>query len=587
MSSDRTQHESFLSDQIKELLLISAGEKQTKQVNWLDNRGEINWTKVAGLFANCIVPHNEQLTYDHCQAVTEKFHTFLASIPPIPFKPENLRWTNRLTLLEITHNLSCGSDNLTATLILTSVLEYALGNVYQTLTGQVPPHLLRDLLMTETLVEFLGPEKIYLMRLLLGTPNGTNLRNLLWHGFPALTEIDNSYRNFLFGMLSSIGQTFNRIGFQLKWKSCSINVSDLMKQMELETVDLKKLESALQDHELINGNQLDIWMKAFEFYRSGNYYFCTSLVLPQLEMFLRRLYGGLYQWDYRAKIDEYYIIMDTIFGEKDSTGNRNRTYDCFSQSLLELSYDLMSAVAGSRLRDKLSHGELDYGQVDQTVADGVLGVSYLLVTNDRQYRYSSIFHPNALLVSRLDECERSWEKCSEISIPPDLIDERKSMVEDDVPFIPDIQLLPRGSIFKRPQREDEMVGFLQRISNVLRQAMDNFRSSLVQKLHALERRELRSRGRKTLQRMVRMLPAIGQALEFVLKLVRWMFYYISQADEIRAVDSVIRFMKIILKYTENAANNLDAGNNVWQPLYETTRRELYPKTRQYQSLLLS
>lgn len=45
-------------------------------------------------------------------------------------------------------------------------------------------------------------------------------------------------------------------------------------------------------------------------------------------------------------------------------------------------------------------------------------------------------------------------------------------------------------------------------------------------------------------------------------------------------------MKFILKYTENAANNLDAKNNVWLPLYETSRRELYDKTRQNLKLLL-
>ncbi|KAL9695422.1 hypothetical protein quinque_014707 [Culex quinquefasciatus] len=86
--------------------------------------------------------------------------------------------------------------------------------------------------------------------------------------------------------------------------------------------------------------------------------------------------------------------------------------------------------------------------------------------------------------------------------------------------------------------------------------------------------------------MLQMFPAIQQGLRHVLALVRWTFHCLMHADELRDADKLVKFLKFILKYVENAANNLNIKSNAWQPLYETTRRELNDKTRQNLTLLL-
>ncbi|WAR20504.1 EMARD-like protein, partial [Mya arenaria] len=84
-------------------------------------------------------------------------------------------------------------DEVTALLVTSAVLERALGDVYM-LKGPAPfPSMLKDLLVTEQLMEILGEDVICILRPVMGPPNSLNLRNVAWHGFPFSGQIPARY----------------------------------------------------------------------------------------------------------------------------------------------------------------------------------------------------------------------------------------------------------------------------------------------------------------------------------------------------------------------------------------------------------
>ena len=79
-------------------------------------------------------------------------------------------------------------------LVITSLLERALGNIYLTSSSSKKcPSLLRDLLQQKELEDIFGVDTITILRILMGSPTTLNLRNVVWHGFPMLGEIPEQY----------------------------------------------------------------------------------------------------------------------------------------------------------------------------------------------------------------------------------------------------------------------------------------------------------------------------------------------------------------------------------------------------------
>ncbi|XP_055617506.1 endoplasmic reticulum membrane-associated RNA degradation protein-like isoform X2 [Toxorhynchites rutilus septentrionalis] len=538
----RDPAESMLSEEVKYLLVIDGEDDKSVNV-FIAKDGTLDWQNVENFFGSDIVQHDQPLPYEYCKSITNKFHTLLASSSKVTYSKQLLQWTNRFELIQSLTGADSTIGNLGTALILTSIVEYSLGNVYQTETGTVPPHLLRDLLRTDALVRVLGEIPVYLLRLLLGTPNGINLRNLVWHGFPSEEEVSGLYNHFLLLLLTAVGDILETRSYRVEFRTCSQEIAKLVREMNLEYFETERLTRYLtRSSDMISNAQRIKWQRTLGLYENGYFYHCVSMALPQLEMYLRRLYGRLYQIDPKARIDEYYIIMDTIFAETDSSGVRNKIHGHFSPALLELMYDILSALAGPRIRDKLSHGELPMTCIDDTVANRVLLVCYLFMgDNGSDFVYSSIFHPNAILRKSLVECELAMERCEVILLPSELASSNEVDDESALLFIPRAGINGKVPIFYRHPKEDEIVGLLQRISTVLKLASESLYESLSSRLKALEGRELRSRGRNTLVNMLRMFPTIRRGLQFSLLLVKWIFHCLMECNgELQNVKRIIR-----------------------------------------------
>nr|CAD7417704.1 unnamed protein product [Timema poppensis] len=116
-------------------------------------------------------------------------------------------------------NMDCGADQTVGRVIgaacasaeerykgrLNSEAQQPLFEIFL-LRGETVPSLLRDLLATQELKDILGSTQIVFMQVLIGTPLGLNLRNIVWHGFPRPEEIKDHFVTTLLITVASIGE---------------------------------------------------------------------------------------------------------------------------------------------------------------------------------------------------------------------------------------------------------------------------------------------------------------------------------------------------------------------------------------------
>ena len=111
-----------------------------------------------------------------------------------------INWTGSADLILECMNLAIESTSL-GILKLTVIIERALGDVFVTIENERCPSLLKDLLQMEALRKLFGETLMTDLETLMGPPISLNLRNVLWHGFPMLGEIQPRYS--IFSILSN------------------------------------------------------------------------------------------------------------------------------------------------------------------------------------------------------------------------------------------------------------------------------------------------------------------------------------------------------------------------------------------------
>lgn len=175
-----------------------------------------------------------------------------------------------------------------------------------------PPPLVRDLLQTSHLKEFLGADPAFLMRVLIGSPRALNLRNLLWHGFVASHELHPGYYWLLLWLSLDV---FER-GFDLMSAMTPRPLKDLSligpeaydfgmgpssilaedgKDENMKNRIFGDISAVLNTSEFILPFRADTLLRALEYFFRGdsdayNYYFCLVLLLPALEHCLRAIW---------------------------------------------------------------------------------------------------------------------------------------------------------------------------------------------------------------------------------------------------------------------------------------------------------
>lgn len=417
-------------------------------------------------------------------------------------------------------------------LATTSFFEHEIGNVFHTQTkGRPVPHLLKDLLKYEGFTDIFGNFEMFFIRLLIGNPHSINLRNIVWHGFPHPSQIPEEYLSTLIIVIANFSKTLQRKHFEINRRT---------KIRVFRTIEFKttfKILTFNWSSEYILETHKPLWEEIMRLFENRRYFESSLLILPQIELILRLIYKNLNKYDVSAKLDEYYITLDTIF-EKTIPGKSedNRIFsneDTISKSSLTFLYDLFIAPNGLRLRDKIGHGEVDPEAVDQTICEYLLFIANQLLKNEI-FIYKSQFAKPCQVENLLNFQILNYEKLVALNL-------------GGVPRITRGLNNKEIEIFKRTTSEVEITKSLYSILENLDNVGRNLLESYSDKLKLLESRELRSRNRKTLNKMIDLFPEFAT-------FYRQLILYV---DNIFTKRMELSFQELNFKKTKQVVENFE------------------------------
>lgn len=542
-------------------------------------------------------------------------HSELANVDPETMESfwGFCRWTGKEKDLKEMYEDFQSCDNTStveAILFVTSVLERSLGNVYL-LRGKTVPFLMRDLLATPELRSILGSVPTIFLQLLVGTPLSFNLRNLVWHGFPHPNEIAPSLATALYVAIASVGQLLSAESAPIPHRPQVSDLSELAKQMEPPPGDLvpNAVLSVLTESLLVPSQHTDFWASALKHYHRGSWGRCCLVALPQLEHLTRVAYCVAHNCPSRlltAESSTRYLTLDDLLDVSDTN-----MQSLLGDGLLQLLRDLLSLPTGPRLRDRLSHGEVDLADVPYSFAGHLLGAATAIAlrfgtnTTHPYSNYTSRFHNIALLkaailrtmknITMWKECPRppeipwpSWNDVVKVNKDVyalyqhlteyititlthkkhvddagnwDRIEDLTDILEVFLHYV-DIPVMPVA------KSNVEAITLLRQVIHCIEAVNSNVTSSLELRTQLLLTRKLRSRQRVTYGRFLNVLPRMEAVLKCVILIVSVHLLEMSLAHDVTERDqpTYIRFLRTVLQFVALAESGSSQEKNRWEEI---------------------
>jgi hypothetical protein len=392
-----------------------------------DNSTEITYTRDVHLFPNAsvylrraiihnIVPYVENniangtpetiyQTYGHLGYI-------LPQIAPLPSIPdfEHVTPENALFLL-LVHLYRRGMHQVCFSMG-TTYLERSIGNL---LTSRFNlkysrPIKINEMLIMPQLNEILGPNIIFLLRLIIGPIQGMNLRNLMWHGFFSDDEFYNGYAALLLVLIPSIA------ALPVVKQSYLVESRPLLKgsNYDCPTTPIPfNVDQLLHATYFIPPTQTKLWKEALSLYEQGEHFYSAVLIFPLLEQAMRRLYAFYNQREDKvvsAETETCYVTFEDILSPQLEYGTgRNALFDQLDPEILFALHDLLVWSAGPRIRDKLSHGILNPVGLPKSIMDRTVNVCVELCRrydyrSERVYvlqAYEPVYHPQTFLFEEI------------------------------------------------------------------------------------------------------------------------------------------------------------------------------------------
>ncbi|XP_011183383.2 endoplasmic reticulum membrane-associated RNA degradation protein [Zeugodacus cucurbitae] len=599
---DNANERKLINKRILEFYVCYNKFPNTEIWKYLCSDWTLNFKRVYELYEDNLKPGVTDYRYEEylvcfrkLQPIFEGIH-FLYFNAQLDLKKLNVDWLggNGKYLLEfLESNEIAETLSVEKTLVLTSLLENALANLYFVSSGNcTPPHLLRDLLRTEELGSIFGLEIMSLLRIIMGSPNAINLRNIVWHGFPHPKEIPNYYTSILIIIIHSLGSVLkknkiDKLSERPKATDLKILCDQVSNQLSLPSKSLKESEyfEQIRDNVLLPKDFKQYWYRLLQYYERQQHWNFVILIIPQIELLLRLIYAEANDLDVTAKLDEYYITMDSIFEcnvitEDTNSENKLMNGDVLNEGMLKLTYDLFIAPNGPRMRDKISHGEVDIAAIDYTeLCDILLHLSMGLLHFEQPFqKYESIFHLNCITKNALHTAIEEYEKLTEKHL--------MNRNAHDLSFISEKTAPTNIKIFNRPKKESEVNLLVLRNAKFVQMSCANYEYSIETKLKLLQQRELHSKRRRTLERLLETLPNICNVLREILTCLMCIFSKLQTDDSVLQKEgtskTLLRFLKHTLKLTENIAKYSKESSNEWIKAVQLCTKFTEVKLQYYQ-----
>ncbi|XP_019853268.1 PREDICTED: endoplasmic reticulum membrane-associated RNA degradation protein-like isoform X2 [Amphimedon queenslandica] len=551
-----------------------------------------------------------------------------------------LNWTHHPEIFIDCFNLlfsGCNDGPHLSLIVIAAAIERSLGDVYlQVSNASNCPRHMKDLLATKELSQLLGAEPVVCLKCLIGPPGGLNLRNVVWHGFAAQDEIPIEYVTLLLVLVVSLGKIIqNKLDASslihrpfVSFQNHETIINNVL-PTEYSSSDIEEVVSIFEDSYFILPSILPILKSAVNLYKNRRYGHCLCLLLPALEHSLRRLYAccnGCHERILTAESATLYTTFDEILSPVLNDGiTPNALADEIGISNMEMLMDILMYPEGPKLRDRISHGEVDLFTMSHALAGHVLSMclscSLLYCVNyhikkdsiidkvsSNGMKYVSLYHPSSLLhremVSLVEELEK-WKEIETFNLTEEDNDDGLPILcttlhsnyptallqlMDSFPYfhtsdscsnllaistslscfhgnsallslIEEVWGIPHNTLYSSRQKM-ETIGLLRRIINNLLNTVKQVADAARLRYNLYRRKELRSRQRNNFDRL---LSSVGNYWSFIgVVFVLVCFSVAWSHDQSHDLSKMIKFLKKVLSFCENFSSQTSSAKNRWE-----------------------
>ncbi|XP_042523674.1 endoplasmic reticulum membrane-associated RNA degradation protein isoform X1 [Dipodomys spectabilis] len=601
-------------------------------------KGEVLWEAVTGC-VSCAEP-GQDLDYRgsvrRLGPVCEAVHLHFLTLTKEQFEIQYVPWFQWTHFPELFPEIFDALGSLPSPTVclgvmkLASCLERALGDVFL-LIGKKCPFLLRDLLASEELAQVFGHSVMDVLKVFIGSPHGLNLRNILWHGFASPQEIPPKYCSMLLLLMAGLGQLLKDFLQQTEVTLTHrpfvtlTNLEDLIVFPGVTCEILSVLEEVMTKSTFILKIMLPYWEVALAKFRSHRFADCAILLLTQLEMGLRRVFAAVNQCPDRlltAESRTLYTTFDEILAKHLRDGRVNQLPLFLGEPAMEFLWDFLNHQEGPRLRDRLSHGEINIREFPEAAASQLLAFSLVLslrftdedvlsmVKEEAVVRslmqlaegYSSRCHPIFQLKKQVLSCEKSIRVWPLLSLPEELGLEATRLESDtetcacyslitkivcelchhmpahlcavrdtDGPPTSTWPQVLRGLCCIRiptlfcPRVVLEVLAVLRSISSQCQRLSSQVEASLQLRHRQWVERSLRSRQRQNYLHMLNSTRLLSPVLYLILLflLLELVSIHVVCGKDAREYQKYLKFLKSVLQYAENLVVYTSQEKNKW------------------------
>ncbi|XP_059697518.1 endoplasmic reticulum membrane-associated RNA degradation protein isoform X3 [Haemorhous mexicanus] len=527
---------------------------------------------------------------------------------------------------------------------LTSCLERALGDVYL-LKGNDCPFLLRDLLASEQLADVFGQAVMNVLRVFIGSPHGLNLRNVLWHGFASPQEIPAKYCAMLLFLTAGLGQLLQTYLLQTKGVLVHrpyvifISLQELDAFPDLNSEILSIAEELVKLSSFVLKIMLPFWIAALTAFKQSRYADSVILLLPQLEAGLRLLFTTTNKCPNRlltAESSALYTTFDEMLAKHLDNEEVNQLPVVLEEPAMEsvledFLWDFLNHQEGPRIRDRLSHGEINLETFPREIANQIVGFAITIlcrfsdedVFSLKEHMvikplmkcascYQSRFHPISRLKKQVLECMKSIHLWPELATVPEeqvqkikglegnaetntlilMVSEIISQLQHYTPQNCCSSDNPINSVLTErllvelcdrrictlysPRPVLEAVVVLRKISAQCHQVSQQVIAGAGLRYTQWLNKSLRSRQRHNYGRMLNSIKFLSPVLRLILLLVTLELVSVHSVSKKNPFDyqQYLKFLKSVLQYTENLVTYTSPDKNKWDETMELTKKTL-------------
>ncbi|NWR05188.1 EMARD protein, partial [Paradoxornis webbianus] len=619
--------------------------------NILSGNGEVCWQAITEHV--CYLESDQSVDYIKSirllGPVCESVRLYFKSLPKEQFVLHYASWFHWTNCTEVFLEVFDVLQYTQATEIalglmkLTSCLERALGDVYL-LKSNDCPFLLRDLLASEQLADVFGQAVMDVLRVFIGSPHGLNLRNVLWHGFASPQEIPAKYCAMLLFITAGLGQLLQTYLLQTEGVLVhrpyvifiSLEEFDAFPGKYLNNEILSIAEELVKLSSFVLKIMLPFWISALTAFKQSRYADSVILLLPQLEVGLRLLFTTSNKCPNRlltAESSALYTTFDEMLAKHLDNEEVNQLPGVLEEPAMasDFLWDFLNHQEGPRIRDRLSHGEINLETFPREVANQIVGFAITILcrfSDEDMFSlkeqmvikplmncascYRSRFHPISQLKKQVLECMKNIHLWAELpTVPEEQVQKIKglegnaeadtliSMISEIISqlqhYMPQnccssddlinsvlterllVELCDtRICTLYSPRPVLEVVAVLRRISAQCHQVSQQVIAGAGLRYTQWVKKTLRSRQRHNYRRMLNSIKFLSPVLRLILLLISLELVSVHSVCGKNPFDyqQYLKFLKSVLQYTENLVTYTSPEKNKWDETMELTKKTL-------------